>query len=286
MKKTFLALLLAALCLLGCFAQAATMSEMTETVLRHKVEETGVEPLLRQFLDGLWADDLQRAADAMTPGVIDESDLTAFTQLRSLLPVNAPYALTPVKYAQQLQDGATLDVFLFRLTAANRDFRVQTVQAAGMPGLYYINIAPWTENADIAPVQAAVETPLVLQILFLVLSAASFALPVWALIDCMCHKFRRRWLWVLLCIFGSVVLSVASTGSHFSLHFNFGLYLMASSITLTSGGFALQLVLPVGPIVYLCCRKKLHPAPAKGFAEAFPEAAAGEAAPEESRPAE
>ena len=90
MKKTFLALLLAALCLLGCFAQAATMSEMTETVLRHKVEETGVEPLLRQFLDGLWGDDLQRAADAMTPGVIDESDLTAFTQLRSLLPVNAP----------------------------------------------------------------------------------------------------------------------------------------------------------------------------------------------------
>ena len=287
MKKAFLALLLAMLCLLGCCAQAATWSEMTETVLLHKVEETGVEPLLRQFLDGLWADDLQQAADAMTPGVIDDTDLTAFTQLRSLLPVDAPYALTPVKHAQQLQDGATLDVFLFRLTAANQDFRVQTVQVAGLSGLYYVNIAPWTEDADIAPVQTAAETPLVLQILFLALTAASIALPVWALIDCFCHKFRRRWLWVLLILFGTVVLSVSLTSGRFSLHFNFGLYLMASSILLTSGGFALQVALPIGPIVYLCRRKKLHPAPDNGFAEAFEAAPpAGEADPADDVPAE
>lgn len=287
MKKTCLALLLALLCLLGCCAQAATLSEMTETVLLHKMEETGAEALLRQFLDGLWADDLQRAADAMTPGVIDDADLSAFSQLRSLLPVEAPYTLTPVKYAQQLQDGATLDVFLFRLTARSQDFRVQTVQVAGMPGLYYVNIAPWTEDADIAPAQTAVETPPVLKILFLALTAASFVLPVWALIDCFRHKFRRRWLWVLLILFGTVVLSVSLTSGRFSLHFNFGLYLMASSILLTSGGFALQVVLPIGPIVYLCRRKKLHPAPDKGFAEAFEAAPpAEEAAPTDDVPTE
>lgn len=287
MKKAFLALLLAVLCLLGCCAQAATLSEMTETVLLHKAEETGVEPLLRQFLDGLWADDLQRAADAMTPGVLGETDLTAFARLRSLLPVDAPYALTPVQYAQQLQDGATLDVFLFRLTAANQDFRVRTVQVTGLSGLYYVNIAPWTEDADIVPAQTASETPLVLQILFLALTVASFVLPVWALIDCFCHKFRRRWLWVLLILFGTVVLSVSLTSGRFSLHFNFGLYLMASSILLTSGGFALQVALPIGPIVYLCRRKKLHPAPDKGFAEAFEAASpAGEAASADDVPAE
>lgn len=282
MKKKLLALLLvlACLCLSGCQLMEDIESAATDSALAlvaEKAEESGADALARQFVDGLLAEDAEMCLAAMAPGVTMEALQEVFPQMCEMLPDADGYSLTPMYWNTRTGSDATQHTFQFRLEVARQPFLLQTVQVSTMERLYNINIAPITEESEGKP---EAQRSVVFDILSVLLTIASCAVTLWALIHCARHQMKRKWLWVLLVLLGSVLLTVTLNGSRMNFHFRLGLHLVASQIVPYSGGFALKLVLPVGPIIYLVRRKALTAPPKEAFAEAFsdvPEASAPQA---------
>lgn len=267
MKKRWLTLILLIACLLLSGCQAA-MDSILDYVAE-KASETGADALTRQFLDGLVTGDMALTHAAMTDEVTAEMMADAFDPLRSLLPENAEdYTLTPRHWSMQTDNGVTAHSFQFLMVTAGRYYIVETQQITGKTGLYHVNM----QEIDPAMLDQPAEQASfgVWDALSLLLTLAVFALLLWALIDCLRHRMRRRWLWLLLILLGNLLLTFTLSGSRMNILFNIGLYLVGSQISVQAGGFGLKLVIPVGSIIYLCLRKKLYePDGREGFSEAF-----------------
>lgn len=282
MKKRLLSLLLVLCCLLlsGC----SQLMDNTLALVADKAAESGADTLARQFVDGILADDAEMSLAAMADGVTMESLQQVFPQMREMLPAADDYTLTPTYWNSSTNNGVTQTSVQFRMEIGGQLFQLQTVQVSSMEGLYNIHIAPVTEEAA---AESAGQSSPVWELLSILLTIASCAVTLWALIHCVRHKMKRKWLWLLLVILGSVMLTFTLSSGHLNLRFNIGLYLVASQITATSSGFVLKLVVPVGPIIYLCRRKALTAPPKKAFSEAFsdaPEAPTAQAAEDEATP--
>ncbi len=273
MKKKLLALLmiLCCLCLTGCTLPEEMTSVLTDNmmaVVSRQAEDSGGQALANQFIDGVLTDDAQVCMDAMVDGVSMEDLQAALPKMRTLLPAADSYALTPMHVSINTNNGVTQTTLQFKLEIAGQYFLVRTVQLSTVEGLYNINIAPAAADSWDASNQN--ESPsFVSTALSVLLTIASFGITLWALIHCARHQMKRKWLWMLLVILGSVMLTLQLSGSHLNFRFHMGLYLVASQIVVSSSGFALKLVIPVGPIIYLCRRKALTAEPKSAFDEAF-----------------
>lgn len=277
MKKMLMCLLLALLCL--CLSACSVMTEGVLSAVTDKAEETGAGKLTRQFIDGLFADDLALSHAAMVQEVTLPMMQEAFAPMRGLLPADADgYALTPTHWSMQTDNGVTRHTFQFLLTASERHYIVEAQLLQGRPGLYNIHLQEIDPAA--APQPAAPQGSSVLwDALSLLLTVGAFALIIWALADCLKRNLRRRWLWLLLILFGSVLLSIVAANTRLNFGFRLGLFLSMSQIALSGGGFGAKVIVPVGAIVYLSLRHRItQPDAHSGFAEAF---APAEAAPTE-----
>lgn len=292
MKKCLLALLLvlACVCLSSCQLMDDFEAAMTDNVLSivaDKAEESGAAKLARQFVDGVLANDAEAALSAMVSGVTMESLLAVFPQMHAMLPEADSYTLTPAHWSTQSSDGVTMHAFQFQLTIENETFVVETLQMSGVEGLYNINIAPYAPDETAASSASASRKISAVELAFQFISLAAIVLIIWALVDCCRHKFKRRWLWILLILFANMLLTFSLSGSRISFNFNIGLYLTSNYLALSENGFAMQWMLPVGSLVYMLRRKHLLPPPSKGFAEAFPQSEQEAASTEEVKsPAE
>lgn len=267
MKKTLLPLLLMLCCLLlgGCqLAEDAILDHVAD-----RAAETGADELTRQFLDGLFAGDMAMTHAAMVPDVTDAMMEEAFGPLCALLPEDADsYTLTPRHWSVQTHNGVTAHNFQFLMTAGERYYIVETQQLSGKTGLYHVNLQEIDPAAQDQPAERASFG--IWDAISLLLTLAVFALLLWALIDCLRHRMRRRWLWLLLILLGNLLLTFTLTGSRMNVLFNIGLYIVGSQIAVQAGSFGLKLAIPVGSLVYLCLRKKLYERDGQeGFAEAF-----------------
>ena len=95
----------------------------------------------------------------------------------------------------------------------------------------------------------------------LVLSLLAIAFSVWMLVDCLRRKIKLKVLWVILLFFGTVVtFTFGETGG---LHFALGLIFKMNTIVADPAilSVKIQLVVPVGAIVYFILRKRLAVAP-------------------------
>lgn len=275
MKKTLLCLFLALLGL--CLSACSVMTEGVLTAVADKAAETGADQLTRQFIDGLFADDLPLSHAAMVQEVTLPMMQEAFAPMRGLLPEEADsYALTPTHWSMKTDNGRTSHTFQFLLTAAERQYIVEAQLLQGHPGLYNIHLQEI--DPDAAPQPAASQGSSVLwDVLSLLLTVATFALLIWALVDCLKRNLRRRWLWLLLILFGSVLLSIVAANTRLNFGFRLGLFLSMSRIALSAGSFGAKVIVPVGAIVYLSLRHRItQPDAHSGFMEAF---APAEAAP-------
>ena len=69
---------------------------------------------------------------------------------------------------------------------------------------------------------------------------------------------KKKWLWLLLIALGYMIFSLIVTQEQFRVGMNVGAILNYTSlIRYSTGGFTLRLMIPVGAIVYLICRKTL-----------------------------
>ena len=272
MKKIALTILLILTC---AFLSSCQLPESLETALTdalalvaEKAEESGAYALTRQFLDGVLAEDAEACLAAMTKRVTLEEMQAALPQIRAMLPEADGYMLTPMHFSFNTSNGVTQTTFQFKLEIGGEYFVVQTQQISTEARLYNINIAPTAADAwntiDTEPEPFTGWT-----LLSLLLSVASIGLLVWALVHCIRHTMKRKWLWLLLVLLGNVMPTLTLNDSQLSFRLNLGLYLVASQIAPHAGGFVLNLVLPVGPVIYLMRRKALTAQPKAAFAEAF-----------------
>lgn len=260
MKKRILALmlLLSCFCLSSCQLPEAIQTALTDgtlAVVAEKAEETGADTLARQFIDGILANDTEACLAAMADGVTMEALLEVLPKLQAMLPTADSYTLTPMHFSFNTSNGVTQTTIQFRMEMNGQFFLVQTLQVSGTERLYNIHIAPVAANAGDA--SEASEPFTIFTALSFLLTTVSCAVTLWALIHCIRHKVPHKWLWVLLVLLGSVLLSLSYSGSHLSFRFNLGLYLLSSQISVAGSGFALKLVLPIGPVIYLIRRNSL-----------------------------
>lgn len=283
MKKLLFSvlLLLSCLCLTGCQLTEELQTALTDGALAlvaEKAEETHADSLTRQFLDGVLAGDAEACLAAMTELVTPEEMQAALPQMQALLPEADSYTLTPMHFSFNTSGGVTRSTFQFKLEIGGEYFLVQTQQVSSEDRLRNINITPAAADGwDVAKAES--EPSALWTLLSLLLSLASLAITLWALVHCIRHSMKRKWLWLLLVILGSVMLTLTLNGSQLSFRLNFGLYLVASQIVPQAGGVALKLVLPIGPAIYLMRRKALTAQPKAAFAEAFSDSPAAAPTP-------
>lgn len=283
MKKLLLTvlLLLSCLCLTGCQLTEELQTALTDGALAlvaEKAEETRADALTRQFLDGVLAGDAEACLAAMTELVTPEEMQAALPQMQALLPAEDSYTLTPMHFSFNTSGGVTRSTFQFKLEIGGEYFLVQTQQVSTEDRLRNINITPAAADGwDVAKAES--QPPALWTLLSLLLTLATLAITLWALVHCIRHTMKRKWLWLLLVILGSVMLTLTLNGSQLSFRLNFGLYLVASQIVPQAGSVALKLVLPIGPAIYLMRRKALTAQPKAAFAEAFSDSPAAAPTP-------
>ena len=267
MKRSLLALLLA-LCML-CLSGCSRLTDGILTMVSDRAEASGADALARQFIDGVLTNDPEKSHAAFVEDVEMAQVLEVFPAMQAALPDTHSYTLTPTHWSMNAANGVTQTSFQFLLTMGDEQFLVETLQLSTQEGLYNINIAP-CEAQD--PAEAAVHEHPLIDAIFMLVSVATAAFVIWALVDCCRHKMPHKWVWVLLILLGNVLLVLSMTGAQLKFNLHLGLSLNATSLTLRDGGFHLRLLFPVGSIVYLLRRRHLLPPDAsQGFAEAFPE---------------
>lgn len=265
LKKRLLALLLVIVCL--CLSSCTMLTDNVLSIVADKANETGAEALARQFLDGLLEDDPQKSHAVFMDDVEMAQVLALFPQMQAALPDTISYTLTPVHWSTNTSDGVTMHAFQFQLTMAEETFVVETLQMSGVEGLYNLNIAPYTpEEAATSSVSGKISA---VEVAFQLISLAAIILVIWALVDCFRHKFKRRWMWVLLIFLGNVLFSFALLDGRMSFNFRIGIYFTSNYLSMGENGFAMQWMLPFGALVYMLRRKHLIQPLTNGFAEAF-----------------
>lgn len=271
MKKKLLAvlLILTSLCLTGC-------SVMQENILKLVADQTakaGTDVLAAQFVDGLLANDAEAALSAMCSEVTMAQMLSAFPQMRAMLPDTDEYTLVPTYFSTNTNSGITTIDVEFTLTMGDQVFCLTTRQMTGYERLTNIHIQP--AEADAMPSTADAK-PIDLDaadIAVMLLSLACAVFITWALVDCIRHKMKRKWLWILLILLADVSLTLLLSGGNLGLQLHFGLFVPMYSFARTAqGGFTLQVGWPIGALVYMLRRRKLI-VPAVTFQEVMtPEA--------------
>lgn len=267
MKKRLVALLLilACVCLSGCAVLEEKVIEMVAT----QVERTGLEAPTRTIVDALFARDIDQMLSALAPEFTKENLQDSFEQMCAILPQAEEYTLTATSWNTKTSSDVTQTTVQFLLTVADQTFVVETTSLSNVERVAHFYIAPvqFQENApaaensgEVSPVETALAIIAVLEALFV----------VWALVDCCCHKISRKWLYILLILFGNTLLSIAVHSGQASFRLNFGLHLTATSLQLLENGFHLKVLIPAGSVWYLARRSVLiSPPNTRAFNEAF-----------------
>ncbi|MBQ3257997.1 MAG: hypothetical protein IJA67_11375 [Oscillospiraceae bacterium] len=185
------------------------------------------------------------------------------------------YTLKQVGWHVVTKNGITQYQINFEMTTNAEDYYVLGVMNDDYDGLVHFNITSYKdlEAADALPHTGTLTTLAgsnALQWALLVLSAAVLVFTVVIFIDCCRQSIKRKWLWLLFIALGAFIFTVTYQNGHLSAHFNIGVYPMLYShlkLTATSA-FQLQLVVPLGAVVYLIRRSRLLAAAAEPSTEA------------------
>ncbi len=124
-----------------------------------------------------------------------------------------------------------------------------------------------------------------------VVSIVVLALTVWMIVDCVRRPLKRKPLWILLILLGiSLTVTVGPNTSNLSFFVGILLQFSSSTVNMAIPAMITRVIIPVGPIIYLCLRKRMtltpEPAVAIGDPTTPPEAGhvteSGDPVPKES----
>ena len=151
-----------------------------------------------------------------------------------------------------VQDGMKLTAIRYLVTAGSLRFHLEVTKVEGEPGLAGFHVSP-AENAGPAEVSAGV-----MGWVFTGLGVAAWGFVLWMVVDCLRRKMKHKWLWLLTILLVWMVFSLSLFQGKASIHFNFGVLIGLSRLSVfADGSRALYLYLPLGAVSYFFTRKKL-----------------------------
>ena len=241
MKKAVCVLLAVLLiCLTGCSAFQETVMEAMDDPQILQTTEAVLDCIIAGDIQGAWT----YCADACT-----QEEFAEFcAQVTPLMEGVESYTLAPHYVQTNNTNGVTSKSIRYLLTSGETQLWVTAVKQEGLDTLVGFHVyLVTTETGTLRTAGALVDC------------TAGSALMLVVLVDCIRHKMKQKWLWILVILLGGVTLLLTATPQGTNVRFNFGLFLNSYTALLkyNTGGFTLRLLVPVGSIVYLCRRKFL-----------------------------
>lgn len=260
MKKyrMILCLLLVMFLLVGC-------GQVDQWNLANKAAEklsaiTEDEQLLtdtQQLLDAVIADDYDAARAVVNSRVSDADLRNAFGKLRQELANVTDYELVASGIHKSVVNGVSTITVRYMMAAGDQRFLLEAVRRGEEAGLLSCAIETYTQE-EITGTLSRMQGATPLQWALLIFGGLVLVFVLVVFVDCCRQKIPKKWLWLLI-IALAVTVSANCSPLQFRVGANLGIVLVGSRlVTYSSGGFALNVTLPAGAIVYLCMRKNLQ----------------------------
>lgn len=214
-------------------------------------------------LDALIAGDYGQVRAGLSQRIGDAELKDAFAGMSREVAQIGAYEMSAIQWKRQVQNGEDWTAIRYLVTAGQTKFCIDVTKVAGEPGL-----------AGFLLKQADAETALVKEpmgpahwlVLLLGIGAGVFA--VWMVVDCVRRTMKRKWLWCLMILFVTGLLTITFGDGRFAMNVKAGLYYGLSSLAVyTARGVELRIYVPVGAVIYCCMRKKLTDQPGKPRSE-------------------
>ena len=212
--------------------------------------------LARCFMDHVIAADYD-SAYGMVDATVTDADFRAYwDQIRLAAQGAGSYELEQIGWNVNSHNGVTDRTTAYQVYLDNgRTVLLRVLTRDGIEDIAGIHFS------DITDFLASTETYVpTVQIILWVVSGLCIAFTVWMLVDCIRRKLKYKALLILMILMG-LTLSI-TVGETSNLSFTVGLFCIPSSIVADPGlvSVVVQLILPVGAILYLCLRGKFTPA--------------------------
>jgi len=218
------------------------------------------------FINAVMENDPNDAYSAFHKSLPRAQFNSAFPQIRDLLMDVEEYSLLPIHlHHSSRSDGKSITHITYRMDTNCGTFIVIASAADNKDGLLNLQLTPEEQTTLVHTGSPGhMEGASVVQWTVLVLGFAVWGFVLWAFVDCCRRKIRTKPLWLLLIALAAVVFHVTASGKMLNFRFNAGIYLAVSSLLrYGDGSHQLQLVIPLGAILYVCLRKRLErPSPA------------------------
>lgn len=225
-----------------------------------KIEDNErIRPGVDAMLTALLAGDEEAGYAAVCHEIGRKEFVIAFAQMQELISGVETYELTPIQYNFRSTNGTRAEQMVYRLTTNAGTYVVSAVVMEGYQGLTSFHIAP-EEHTPLSytGMPGHMEGANLGQWIVLILGLLGWAFVLWMAVDCCRRKIRRKWLWLIVIILGGVLLTLSASATSMNFRFNVGLHLRLSSwIFYGDGTSQLQVLVPVGALIYLLRRKKL-----------------------------
>lgn len=259
-RRTVLCLLLVLLLLLatGCGAKDEwEAAQKAAGMLSGVTEDPQLRSDTEKLLNAIIADDYAAAWDTIYQEIDAAEFKRMYVELQPHLAQIETYELVASNINKTVSNGVSTVSVRYMMTAGDLRLFVDVSRVEGYEGLtgFYLNeYVPVITTGTLGNMQGAN----VLQRIFLVVGLLELVFVLGAFVDCCRHKMKKKWLWLLLIALGYMIFSLIVTQEQFRVGMNVGAILNYTSlIRYSTGGFTLRLMIPVGAIVYLICRKTL-----------------------------
>ncbi len=208
------------------------------------------------FLSAALKGDVDGAMAAMADQVSKDALSSSMGQFRNYLEGVTEYQLTPDSYFTGVRNGTAYIDATFKMETNARTYYVTGTMVEGYNRLYNINIISaedkglvYTGTLDtLADCNGT-------QLAFLGVAVLTLVFMIYALVHCCRRKIKGKVLWILFIIGGLYIFTVGQGKTNFRL----GLFTLAySHLKLYPNGTSLlQLVLPIGAILYFPLHREL-----------------------------
>ena len=245
MRKFKLGILLLCMVLMLC----ACMMPEENQVLKGKTQA---------MLDAILADDAAAVRGMISTDISNTEFETFYAQAREVFGGIAEYELKQLNWHKNITNGVTIQQAQFLMTAGEDTYVLQIVLSSEMEGIAGFQFDRYVETVTtgtLLTMQGANGA----QWVFLLIGLAEIGLIIWAVVDCARSKIKKKALWIVLILFGSVIWTLSAVQGKLNFNFNIGMFLTHTALLrYSTGGFMLRLYLPIGMVVYWFLRKKLR----------------------------
>lgn len=221
-------------------------------------------PEIRSNVDAFLAAVLDQNADAAYKAICSDVDRgefsSAFSRIQEILADVESYELTPIHFNYSSRNGIATTQLTYRMETNSGAFVVVASAMNTKEGLLSFHVTPEEQTTLVyTGTPGHMEGATAVQWIVLVLGFLVWGFVIWVFVDCCRRKIRMKPLWLLLIVFGAVLVTLTISGSAVNFQFNAGIYLTVSSLLRYGDGtHQLRLVIPLGAILYLSMRRKLE----------------------------